>query len=108
VALPFLGCPCASSKLSAILTLVVKPTVMKKLDINWEGINEFLELTGAERSRRTGISVETWSRFRNGKRSPKVNRVAEIAPAFGLTEVEMFIALDMLKQEACTAESTAA
>jgi transcriptional regulator with XRE-family HTH domain len=55
----------------------------EKVRYQLEGINEFLELTGAERSRRTGISVETWSRFRNGKRSPKVNRVAEIAPAFG-------------------------
>ncbi len=79
---------------------------MRKIDINWEGINKFLGLTGAERSRATGIPVETWSRFKNGKRSPKVNRIAEIAPKFGLTEVEMFIAMDMLKNEAN--QSTAA
>ncbi len=73
---------------------------MRKLEINWERINEFLDMTGAERSRLTGISMETWSRIKNTQRSLPHKRIQEIAFKFGLTEAEMHLALLMLKDKA--------
>lgn len=71
---------------------------MEYLELNRAKIDEFLALSGVERSRLTDIPTETWSRWKKGTSDPGTKKLRQMAPKFGLTFIEMVVAFEELRE----------
>lgn len=78
-----------------------------KYEIRWAEVEKFLKLTGVKRARISGVPKETWSRWKRGDLPPNTKRIREMAPKFGLTYIEMVVALEEMTNESADTPNAA-
>jgi hypothetical protein len=81
---------------------------MRKIPINWEKINDFLDLPQIERARISGLSPAEWARLKNSDRGIPPKKLSRVAESFGLSDPELYIAISMLKDATPSKKTEAA
>ena len=72
------------------------------VSVNTKEFDEFLDMTSYQRSlitKRFGVDQGVWSKWANGKRSPSLAKIQQIAPVFGLNTGEMALAIEALQKQ---------
>ncbi len=70
-----------------------------EVEFSRQKVNKFLDATLTQLASESGIALETWSRWANGKRSPSFDTLVEIAPKMceGMTVAELAAGIKELR-----------